>query len=586
MLSQMYGEKHHPKGISERRNISTNKTDPLRKAIHTSTAGVVRIQVQSPHHAVILYKTQRLTVRLPNFSFSQINFISSTSHESHTHTNAMSRYVVVHVLTTCDEHGVYVTRDSTEIIELAWTVVQPGVEPTVHSSLVCPVNTPITSLCTQLTGISWEMVQNAGSLADAVAEFGKLATEGTVFVSLDSWDLRVQLPREARDKHVVLPPAVKHPRVFDLGREWLKYENACGRTSSTTHPALLQVCRSVEVDPPTSPRAGPAAFCVAKALQALVRRAPPKDYPSVLTRPLDVEADLRAFLVGGCKVLHLENLPADTTQSELESWFTQHGGRPIAFWTMRTPDQHKPTGFGFAMFASHDEAVEALALNGRALNDKVVEVSPSSEQVIERAQDLLTPFPPSKNRPRPGDWTCQSCGFSNFQRRTACFRCSYPLHGDPYHNHGHGANGGNGGHHRTSVPFRAGDWKCGKNGCAYHNFAKNVCCLKCGASRGEAAVVADGNFMRYGNSIGINGVGAGVGLGMNGMNGNVGMNMNGMNGMGGMGGVGVGNSINTHGHSQSNPNHMTGLGMGINGINYKVNGPVGSDYMAARDYQK
>jgi hypothetical protein len=24
------------------------------------------------------------------------------------------------------------------------------------------------------------------------------------------------------------------------------------------------------------------------------------------------------------------------------------------------------------------------------------------------------------------------------------------------------------------VPFRAGDWKCGNDGCYYHNFAKNV----------------------------------------------------------------------------------------------------------------
>jgi hypothetical protein len=26
---------------------------------------------------------------------------------------------------------------------------------------------------------------------------------------------------------------------------------------------------------------------------------------------------------------------------------------------------------------------------------------------------------------RPGDWTCPSCGFSNFQRRTECLRCSF-----------------------------------------------------------------------------------------------------------------------------------------------------------------
>jgi hypothetical protein len=44
------------------------------------------------------------------------------------------------------------------------------------------------------------------------------------------------------------------------------------------------------------------------------------------------------------------------------------------------------------------------------------------------------------------------------------------------------------------VPFRAGDWKCGENGCGYHNFAKNTACLRCGASRAGAAVVADSAF--------------------------------------------------------------------------------------------
>lgn len=159
-------------------------------------------------------------------------------------------------------------------------------------------------------------------------------------------------------------------------------------------------------------------------------------------------------------------------------------------------------------------------MNGRALNEKAIEVSPSSTRVLDRATEILTPFPPSKNRPRPGDWTCPSCGFSNFQRRTACFRCSFPAvspgpGGDPmgYPGYGYGAphmmaphhhlghHGGHGmGHGRGMggaggmVPFRAGDWKCGSEGCGYHNFAKNISCLRCGASRAGAAVVADSAF--------------------------------------------------------------------------------------------
>lgn len=164
-------------------------------------------------------------------------------------------------------------------------------------------------------------------------------------------------------------------------------------------------------------------------------------------------------------------------------------------------------------------------MNGRALNEKAIEVSPSSSRVLDRAQDILTPFPPSKNRPRPGDWTCPSCGFSNFQRRTACFRCSFPAAGSgpsgsdmgggqnygyggggygpppmmpPPHHGGHhnhmGGHGGRMGGGSGVVPFRAGDWKCGNEVCGYHNFAKNVCCLRCGASRAGAAVVADSGY--------------------------------------------------------------------------------------------
>ena len=40
-------------------------------------------------------------------------------------------------------------------------------------------------------------------------------------------------------------------------------------------------------------------------------------------------------------------------------------------------------------------------MNGRALNEKAIEVSPSSSRVLDRAAEILTPFPPSKNRPRP-----------------------------------------------------------------------------------------------------------------------------------------------------------------------------------------
>lgn len=453
--------------------------------------------------------------------------------------------MVIHVATTCDEHGVYVTKDSAEVIELGWILLDANNLEEIHreSVLVKPVNTPITPLCTSLTTLTWEHVRNAGTFRDAINRFDAFASEHLtgpnldfVFVTLEAWDLRVQLPREARDKAVVLPPYLQHSRTFDLRTEYQRWQQHHPESLPFGPSSLANICAALEVEAvqssapikhnlpfhlqalaPASPRrAMEEAVTLARVLRSLIRKSQPAhEHPDVLTRPMDARADVRAFLSERSKVLHMSGLPHDTTQSELESWFTQYGGRPIAFWTLRTPEQHKPTGTGFAVFSSHEEAAESLCMNGRALNEKAIEVSPSSSRVLDRASEILTPFPPSKNRPRPGDWTCPSCGFSNFQRRTACFRCSFPAvsagptgemgygygYGPPammpapphmgHHGHGggHGRMGGSG-----VVPFRAGDWKCGNEVCGYHNFAKNVCCLRCGASRAGAAVVADSGY--------------------------------------------------------------------------------------------
>ncbi|CAH0024315.1 unnamed protein product [Clonostachys rhizophaga] len=464
---------------------------------------------------------------------------------------SVDRYVVIHVATTCDEHGVYVTKDSAEVIELGWILIDANtLEELAHESvLVKPVNTPITPLCTSLTTLTWEHVRNAGTFRDAISRFDTFAIEHLtsknldfVFVTLDAWDLRVQLPREARDKAVVLPPYLQHSRTFDLRTEYQRWQQHHPESLPFGPSMLSNICAALEVEPvqssapikhnlpfhlqalaPASPRrAMEEAITLARVLRGLIRKSQPRqEHPDVLSRPMDARADVRAFLSERSKVLHMSGLPHDTTQSELESWFTQFGGRPIAFWTLRTPEQHKPTGTGFAVFSSHEEAAESLCMNGRALNEKAIEVSPSSSRVLDRAQDILTPFPPSKNRPRPGDWTCPSCGFSNFQRRTACFRCSFPAAGSgpqggadmggpgsynygygppamvpPPHHGGHHGHMGHGGRMGGSgvVPFRAGDWKCGNEVCGYHNFAKNVCCLRCGASRAGAAVVADSGY--------------------------------------------------------------------------------------------
>lgn len=304
----------------------------------------------------------------------------------------LDRYVVIHVATTCDEHGVYVTKDSAEVIEIGWILLDASNCEELHreSVLVKPVNTPITPLCTSLTTLTWEHVRNAGTFRDIIERFSAfakdngLSSEGTgssnslefAFVTLDSWDLRVQLPREARDKAVVLPPYLQHARVFDLRTEYQRWQQYHPESLPFGPSSLANICAALEVEPvqssapikhnlpfhlqalaPASPRrAMEEAVTLARVLKGLMRKSQPlHEHQDVLTRPLDARADVRAFLSERSKVLHMSGLPHDTTQSELESWFTQFGGRPIAFWTLRTPDQHKPTGSGFAVFSSHEE---------------------------------------------------------------------------------------------------------------------------------------------------------------------------------------------------------------------------------------
>jgi len=234
-----------------------------------------------------------------------------------------------------------------------------------------------------LTTLTWEHVRNAGDFRTAVQRFDQFHQEYIArdnlqfaFVTLDSWDLRVQLPREARDKAVVLPLYLQHSRTFELRTEYQRWQAYHPESLPFGSSALTNICAALEVEAvqssapikhnlpfhlqalaPASPRrAMEESVTLARVLRGLIRKSqPPSEHPDVLTRPMDANADVRAFLAERSKVLHMSGLPHDTTQSELESWFTQFGGRPIAFWTLRTPDQHKPTGTGFAVFSSHEE---------------------------------------------------------------------------------------------------------------------------------------------------------------------------------------------------------------------------------------
>lgn len=457
--------------------------------------------------------------------------------------------------------------------------------------------------------------QGSSSFQESIAKFDQqvlsvIGNDEFVLCSLNStWHIRVTIPRQARDEGFLLPSYLQHPRVFDM---WKEYDRWCAN-----HPEILavrkssrtgikrtketsEILRVLDMSPEDIAEKPVLGYTADILLQLRDKCKTKEDVSDVLTRPYDSHLDIRNFLQEQSKVLYLNNLPPDTTQSELESWFTQFGARPVGFWTVRniveetaninnkwsmnnSPYVEEQDSIsGFVVFQTHEEATEVLVLNGRSIlsnmaNTKqprvvehIVEIQPSSTRVLDRAQEILSPFPQSKNKPRPGDWNCPSCGFSNFQRRTACFRCSFPaasavqVNNKQYLNYNGSINNTNQGggnmyatkltasptqpqfqintqlaqaqtvrantnyndqgslKHSTSsyrfngnngcgsnspimnysnnrfnsqqinnssnnnnggsnVPFRAGDWKCPT--CTYHNFAKNLVCLRCGAAK-------------------------------------------------------------------------------------------------------
>lgn len=487
-------------------------------------------------------------------------------------------YVVIHLGTTLDETSTY--PDISELISLSWCTVEATTLTALPSQtiLVEPETSPVTPACLTRHNVTWEDLKSGNSFKDAIAEFDRklreqVATKEFSFVTVDHNMLRVMLPREARDKGVVMPAYLQHPRVFDLINEYQKWQATHPEALSYPSSSLTNVITALGVESHAewsedkNNDISKVTDVLAAILVQLAKKSVPLEaHKLVLTKPYDSAQDAKTFLAERSKTLFLSNLPAETTQSELEQWFAQHGGRPVAFWTFKNIDtdaKNTQNGAsyrqrnvcGFVVFTKHEEAAEALDLNGRVLNGRVVEVLASSTRVLERASELLTPFSSLKNRPRPGDWNCASCGFSNFQRRIACFRCSLPaasgvtLQEQMYNrsqnnaldlvllrrhksdenqsspissvytefygqtlknNSGYNNNNNNntsgsiinnnttsngysysqmhGGnsqrmHYNNSVPFRAGDWKCTNEACHYHNFAKNLCCLKCGGAK-------------------------------------------------------------------------------------------------------
>ncbi|KAI9281133.1 ribonuclease H-like domain-containing protein [Sporodiniella umbellata] len=394
------------------------------------------------------------------------------------------RLIVLHVEATCDENmtnpaAVQVTKESSEIIELSFVVLDAHTLKVLHKKqiFVKPERTVLTSFCTDVTGIQWSSLENANTLKSAINELDSYIQtnieeqqKSFCFVTHGGWILRIQLPRESRDKNIELPSYLAYCRMFDLKQEIQRWQVHHPEVSFRS-TSLRDLCELFKVKRVRDHSVGLNA-CLTTI--NIIRYLTSFRHPDVFVHPIDTNADLRQFKKEESLVVHLAGLPFEVTQGELEAWFSSNGLRPTTMWMIQPGDHSKPSISGFVLFQTHSDSMRALALNGRCLGDRPIEVCPSSSRVVEAAGNMLVSFPlQAKSRQlRPGDWNCSSCGFHNFASRQFCFKCncenpSPSPHVGTYVPH--------------SAPFAAGDWICPNQTCSFHNYASRMQCKRCGS---------------------------------------------------------------------------------------------------------
>ncbi|KAF9428834.1 hypothetical protein BGZ94_000841 [Podila epigama] len=395
-------------------------------------------------------------------------------------TSEYDYFIVLDFEATCDDHKptseLLVTPATSEIIEFSWLCVSKNTLAIVHEEqrYVKPVNTVLTPFCKNLTKITEETLADAGTLLEAVSSMDDYINQHILgenktfcFVTHGAWDLRIQLPREAKDKGIQLASYLVDPILFDLKEEatkWIAHHSEVVLRSFS----LEKMCEAFAVSQVGTLHSGlDDAKTIVNIMKYLVAFA----HPDVFTQATDPALLLKLFKTEESKVVKISSLSYDVTQTELETFFATHQLKPKEL-IMLSHNSNRPSGGGFAVFEKHSDALAALDLNGKVLGTRSIEVAPSSKDAMALQKGKLSSFQATPRPPpvsRPGDWTCNMCQFVNFSSRRACLKCNSP---SP----------------EGVIPlqpanFTSGDWMCTNAQCNFHNYASRTQCLRCGSLR-------------------------------------------------------------------------------------------------------
>ncbi|KAI1290503.1 hypothetical protein EDD11_009218 [Mortierella claussenii] len=399
-------------------------------------------------------------------------------------TSEYDYYIVLDFEATCDDNKpaseLLVTGATSEIIEFAWVCVTKANFTILHEEqkYVKPVSTPLTPFCQALTKIMPEKLENAGTLQEAIYSLDQYITSEILdkgktfcFVTHGAWDLRIQLPRETKDKGITLPAYLKEPILFDLKEEATKWV--------AHHPEVIlksfsleKMCEAFAVSQIGQLHSG---LDDSKTIVNIVKYLVAFAHTDVFTQATDPAQILSMFKKDESKIVRISSLSFDITQSELEAFFASKDLKPKELVMLSSGgNNNRPSGGGFAVFDKHTDALAALELNGALLGQRTIEVIPSSKASMDILKGKLSSFQGAASKhpsstSRPGDWTCNMCQFVNFSSRRACLKCSSP---SP----------------EGAVPsqpanFTSGDWMCTNVQCGFHNYASRTQCLRCQSPR-------------------------------------------------------------------------------------------------------
>ncbi|KAG0255527.1 hypothetical protein DFQ27_006213 [Actinomortierella ambigua] len=398
-------------------------------------------------------------------------------------TNEYDCYIVLDFEATCDDNKakeeLLVTPTTQEIIEFSWVCVTKSNLAILHEEqrYIKPLNTPLTPFCKTLTKITEEQLENGGTLQEAIESLDKYITteildkgKSFCFVTHGTWDLCIQLPREAKDKSITLPVYLQELVLFDLKDEaskWVAHHSEVVLKSYS----LEKMCEAFAVTPAGDAHSG---LMDSKTIVNIMKYLVAFAHPDVFTLAIDTAQNLKDFKAQESNVIRLASLSYDATQVEVEAFFAARKIKPKEI-VMVSSSANRPSGTALAAFETHTEALAALELHGKALGQRSIEVLPSTPEALASEKSKANPATQSTSKAhahpasRPGDWACNMCQFVNFASRRACLKCNSA------------APDGAVPSQQSNIP--SGDWVCPNGRCSFRNYSSRTQCLRCGTTR-------------------------------------------------------------------------------------------------------